>query len=68
VLGTVACHVLLAVGAHDPVTRPEWGREIAAALPPERAELHVFEGSSHVIAADEPDGLLRISERFIAAL
>jgi proline iminopeptidase len=68
VLGTVACPVLLAVGAHDPVTRPEWGREVAAALPPEQAELHVFEGSSHVIAADEPDGLLRISERFIAAL
>jgi pimeloyl-ACP methyl ester carboxylesterase len=66
-LAQVACPVLLAVGAHDPVTRPEWGREVAAALPPDRAELHVFEGSSHVIAADEPDRFTELVERFVGS-
>ncbi len=67
-LGKVACPVLLAVGAHDPVTRAEWGREVAAALPPGRAELHVFEGSSHMIAADEPDRFRALVDGFVMAL
>lgn len=66
-LGKVACPVLLAVGAHDPVTRPEWGREVAAALPPGQAELHVFEGSSHMIPVDEPELFSSVVEHFIAS-
>jgi len=67
VLGSGDCPVLLLVGAHDPVTPPQWGREVADALPPGRAELHLFEGSSHLIWADEPDRFYATIRRFIAA-
>jgi proline iminopeptidase len=66
-LGAVACPVLMLVGAHDPVTRPEWGREVAAALPSGLGELVLFENSSHVIMADEPDRFAATIEAFIAA-
>lgn len=66
-LGKVKCPVLLMVGAHDPVTRPEWGIEVAEALPLGRGELLVFEGSSHMITVDEPDRFARLVEGFIAA-
>jgi len=64
-LAEVACPVLLAVGAHDPVTRPEWGREVAAALPSGQAELHMFDESSHMIAADEPELFSSRVEQFV---
>ena len=65
VLGDVAAPVLAISGAHDPVTRPEWGREIVDALPPGVGEYALFEGSSHVISADEPDRLARAVEAFV---
>jgi proline iminopeptidase len=66
-LGQVACPVLMLAGVHDPVTRPEWGREVAESLPPGLGEFLLFEGSSHMIAADEPDRLYEAANRFIAA-
>jgi proline iminopeptidase len=66
-LGNVSCRVLMLAGAHDPVTRPEWGREVAESLPPGLGEFLLFEGSSHMIMADEPDRLTEAVTRFIAA-
>jgi pimeloyl-ACP methyl ester carboxylesterase len=66
-LGEVGCPVLVLTGTHDPVTRPEWGREVAESLPAARADLVVFEGASHMIAADEPDRFCNVVSRFIAA-
>jgi pimeloyl-ACP methyl ester carboxylesterase len=66
-LGAVECPVLALVGTHDPVTRPAWGRELAAALPPGRCELVEFENSSHVIDTDEPERFYAVVERFLAA-
>ncbi len=66
-LGKWGCPVLLMVGRHDPVTRAEWGIEVADALPPGRGELVVFERASHMIVADEPDELASRIEGFIAA-
>jgi pimeloyl-ACP methyl ester carboxylesterase len=66
-LGEVDCPVLVLTGAHDPVTRPEWGREVADSLPASQVELVQFEGSSHMIVADEPDRFCNVVDRFIAA-
>lgn len=66
-LGHVRCPVLMLVGAHDPVTRAEWGAEVAAALPPGVGELVVFENSSHMLMADEPEQLTERVETFLAA-
>ena len=64
-LGKVSCPVLALAGAHDPVTRPEWGRELAEALPAGVGEFVLFEESSHVISADEPDKFYASVERFL---
>jgi proline iminopeptidase len=64
-LGEVECPVLVAIGEHDPVTPAVWGREVADALPPGRAELLAFPDASHLIAADEPDRLTRAIEDFV---
>jgi pimeloyl-ACP methyl ester carboxylesterase len=65
-LGQVRCPVLLLVGAHDPVTRAEWGREVVAALPSGGGELVMFDGSSHILMADEPERLAQCVETFLA--
>ena len=64
-LAAVECQVLVLTGAFDPVTRPEWGREVAERLPSGRAELLVFEGSSHLIMADEPERFTKVVEQFL---
>jgi proline iminopeptidase len=66
-LGQVSCPVLLLAGAHDPVTRAEWGTEVAAALPAGGGELVIFEDSSHILMADEPERLTQCVEAFLAA-
>jgi len=66
-LGRVSCPVLMLAGAHDPVTWPEWGREVAESLPPGRGEFLLFEDSSHLIPADEPERFFAAIEGFIAA-
>lgn len=65
VLGGVSCPVLVLSGAHDPVTRPEWGREVAEALPAGRAEFVLFADSSHALMADEPEAFFSAVEGFI---
>jgi pimeloyl-ACP methyl ester carboxylesterase len=67
-LGQVACPVLLLVGAHDPITWPEWGREVCEALPPRIGELQVFQDSSHGIPTDEPEAMFGAIERFVARI
>jgi len=67
-LRAVACPVLVLVGAHDPVTRAEWGREVAAALPPDRVTFTQFEDSSHLITADEPELFFATVEAFVKRL
>lgn len=66
-LGQVSCPVLLLVGGQDPLTRPEWGREVAVALPAGRADLHILEAASHLVTADEPERVSALLEHFIAA-
>jgi len=64
-LGAVKTPVLALVGAHDPVTRPEWGREVAEALLPGVCEFHMLEEASHLILADEPDRFTTLVAGFI---
>lgn len=66
-LGEVAANVLALVGAHDPLTQPQWGREVAAALPADRCRLVEFENASHLIEQDEPEAFWREVEGFLAA-
>lgn len=64
-LAGVTCPVLALVGAHDPITQPQWGRELAEALPAGKGELVMFEDSSHTISGDEPERFFDTVERFI---
>lgn len=67
-LGRTVCPVLVCVGEHDPVTRPEWGREVFDSLPPGRGVLASFGQSSHMIAADEPERFTATVTEFIGGL
>jgi pimeloyl-ACP methyl ester carboxylesterase len=67
-LDAVDCRVLALIGAHDPVTRPEWGIELVDALPPGRVECVLFEGASHMISADEPERFFAAIEQFVRSL
>jgi pimeloyl-ACP methyl ester carboxylesterase len=64
-LSNVSCPVLALAGAHDPITQPQWGREVADALPAGQAEFVLFEESSHTISTDEPERFFETVERFI---
>lgn len=64
-LGAVTCPVLALVGAHDPITQPQWGAELAAALPPGVCQHVLFEDASHAIASDEPARFFHTVEAFI---
>jgi proline iminopeptidase len=55
VLGRAACPVLVMVGVRDPVTRPEWGREVFEALRPGLGRLVLLEEASHMIPSDAPE-------------
>jgi proline iminopeptidase len=67
-LKSVACPVLAVVGAYDPVTRPEWGQELADALPSGCCEFVRFEDSSHMITSDEPERFYTVVEAFLDRL
>jgi proline iminopeptidase len=64
--GGVRTPVLAICGAHDPVTRPEWGSEVAEAFPPGVCEFALFEESSHMVLGDEPERFTALVEGFIA--
>jgi len=65
-LGSVTCPVLALAGAHDPVTRVEWAREMAAEL--RQCRYVEFDDASHMIASDAPDRFYAEVERFLGAL
>jgi pimeloyl-ACP methyl ester carboxylesterase len=66
-LGGVKSPVLALAGAHDPVTRVEWGREVAAALPASVCEFVLFEDASHLILSDQPERFTALVEDFVRA-
>jgi proline iminopeptidase len=64
-LPRITAPTLVLAGRHDWICPPEFSEEIARLVP--RAELRIFEESSHSIRADEPQALLGIIEDFVAA-
>lgn len=65
-LGKTACPVLALAGAHDPITRIEWARELAAALPETHRTYVEFPDASHAIATDAPEAFYDAIERFLS--
>lgn len=66
-LADIACPVLALVGAHDPVTRAEWGREVAAAMKAGLCDYVEFADSSHMIMMDEPEKFWGAIDGFMKA-
>ena len=62
-LGRIAAPTLVIAGRHDWICPPEFSEEIARLIP--RAELRIFENSSHSIRADEPQALLDAIAGFV---
>jgi proline iminopeptidase len=54
---------LVIAGRHDWICPPEFSEEIARLIP--RAELRIFEGSSHSVRADEPQALIDAIAGFV---
>jgi proline iminopeptidase len=67
-LAAVSCPVLVIAGRDDPITPPEFSEEIAAHLPPATTELHIFDGCGHGPFRDDPDRVLPVMRRWMAAL
>jgi len=55
-LGRITAPTLVIAGRHDWICPPEFSEEIARLVP--RAELRIFDNSSHSVRADEPQALL----------
>lgn len=55
-LHKITAPTLVLAGRHDWICAPEFSEEIAQAIP--NADLRIFENSSHLIRADEPEALL----------
>ena len=62
-LGRITAPTLVIAGRHDWICPPEFSEEIARLVP--RAELRIFENSSHSIRADEPRALLDAIAGFV---
>jgi len=62
-LGRISAPTLVIAGRHDWICPPEFSEEIARLVP--RAELRVFENSSHSVRADEPQALLDAIAGFV---
>lgn len=67
-LGDVTCPVLVVSGAYDPVTRPDWGREVYEALPGGLGQFLLLEDASHMIPTDAPEAFFEAVERFVSGL
>ncbi|WP_159499016.1 alpha/beta fold hydrolase [Microbacterium sp. 18062] len=63
VLGTVAQHVLLVWGEHDPFASPDYAREVARRLP--RADLRVIAAAAHHPQSERPEEYLRAVLPFV---
>jgi proline iminopeptidase len=55
-LGRITAPTLVLAGRHDWICPPEFSEEIARLIP--RADLRVFERSSHSIRSDEPEAMV----------
>ncbi len=62
-LSRITAPTLVIAGRHDWICPPEFSEEIARLIP--RAELRVFENSSHSVRADEPQSLLDAIAGFV---
>ena len=62
-LGRITAPTLVIAGSHDWICPPEFSEEIARLVP--RAELRIFENSSHSVRADEPQALLDAIAGFV---
>ncbi|HZS85529.1 MAG TPA: alpha/beta fold hydrolase [Stellaceae bacterium] len=62
-LPRITAPTLVLAGRHDWICPPEFSEEIARLIP--RAELRIFEESSHSIRADEPQAFLDAVKGFI---
>jgi proline iminopeptidase len=62
-LGRITAPTLVIAGRHDWICPPEFSEEIARLIP--RAELRIFENSSHSVRADEPQALLDAIAGFV---
>jgi proline iminopeptidase len=62
-LGRITAPTLVIAGRHDWICPPEFSEEIARLVP--RAELRIFESSSHSVRADEPQALLDAIAGFV---
>lgn len=62
-LPRITAPTLVLAGRHDWICPPEFSEEIARLIP--RAELRVFEESSHSIRSDEPQALIDAIKGFI---
>jgi proline iminopeptidase len=62
-LTRITAPTLVIAGRHDWICPPEFSEEIAKLIP--RAELRIFENSSHSVRADEPQALLDAIAGFV---
>jgi len=62
-LPRITAPTLVIAGRHDWICPPEFSEEIARLIP--RAELRIFEESSHSVRADEPQALLDAIAGFV---
>jgi proline iminopeptidase len=62
-LGRITAPTLVIAGRHDWICPPKFSEEIARLIP--RAELRIFENSSHSVRADEPQALLDAIAGFV---
>jgi proline iminopeptidase len=62
-LARITAPTLVLAGRHDWICPPEFSEEIARLIP--RAELRIFEESSHSIRADEPQALIDAIKGFV---
>jgi proline iminopeptidase len=63
-LAGIGCPTLVLAGATDWICAPEQARLIASKVP--GARLHVFAGSGHGLADDEPDRFVRVVSEFLS--
>ena len=62
-LGRITAPTLVIAGRHDWICPPEFSEEIARLIP--KADLRIFENSSHSIRSDEPQALLDAIAGFV---
>lgn len=62
-LHKITAPTLVIAGRHDWICAPEFSEEIAREIP--NADLRIFENSSHLIRADEPEALLYVITGFL---